>query len=78
MAACGGRIGAMHITHLYHFLQTDLIVVTSRRKRADGCGSVDSVVASDTRDPEFECNPHRQLLLNNYLMFSICRKDKNK
>ena len=34
-------------------------------------------VASDTRGPGFESS-HRQLLLNNYSLLSVCRKDKNK
>ena len=42
-----------------------------------GCGVVDRGVASDTRGPGFESS-HRQLLLNIYLLLTVCRKDKNK
>ena len=33
-----------------------------------GCGTVGSTVTSNTRGPRFESS-HRQLLLNNYLLF---------
>ena len=42
-----------------------------------GCGTVGSAVASDTRGPGFESS-HRQLLLNIYLLLTVCRKDENK
>ena len=42
-----------------------------------GCGAVGRVVASNTRGPGFESS-HRQLLLNIYLLLTVCRKDKNK
>ena len=42
-----------------------------------GCGTVGNAVASDTRGPGFESS-HRQLLLNNYLLLTACRKDENK
>ena len=42
-----------------------------------GCGAVGRAVASDTRGPRFESS-HRQLLLNIYLLLTVCRKDKNK
>ena len=42
-----------------------------------GCGAVGRVVASDTRGPGFESS-HRQLLLNIYLLLTVCRKDENK
>ena len=38
---------------------------------------VDSMVASDTQGPGFRSS-HRQLLLNNYLLLNVCRKDGNK
>ena len=34
-------------------------------------------VASDTRGPRFESS-HRQLLLNIYLLLTVCRKDEKK
>ena len=42
-----------------------------------GCGAVGRAVAYDTRGPGFESS-HRQLLLNIYLLLTVCRKDKNK
>ena len=42
-----------------------------------GCGAVGRTVASETRGPRFESS-HRQLLLNIYLLLTVCRKDKNK
>ena len=42
-----------------------------------GCGAVGRVVASDTRGPGFESS-HRQLLLNSYLLLTVCRKDEHK
>ena len=42
-----------------------------------GCGAVDRAVTSDTRGPRFE-STHRQLLLNIYLLLTVCRKDENK
>ena len=42
-----------------------------------GCGSVGRAVASNTRGPGFESS-HRQLLLNIYLLLTVCRKDENK
>ena len=42
-----------------------------------GFGAVGRLVASDTRGPGFESS-HRQLLLNNYLLLTVCRKDENK
>ena len=42
-----------------------------------GCGAVGRAVASDTRGPGFESS-HRQLLLNIYLLLTVCRKDENK
>ena len=38
-----------------------------------GCGAVGRAVASDTRGPRYW-----QLLLNNYLQLTVCRKDENK
>ena len=45
--------------------------------QGSGCGAVGRVVASDTRGPEFESS-HWQLLLNIYLLLTVCRKDENK
>ena len=42
-----------------------------------GCGSVGGVVASDTRGPLFE-SIHGPLLLNQYFLLTVCRKDENK
>ena len=42
-----------------------------------GCGAVGRAVASNTRGPGFESS-HRQLLLNIYLLLTVCRKDENK
>ena len=45
--------------------------------KGSGCGTVDSVVASDTRRPGFESS-HRKLQLNNYLLFVQKTKIKKK
>ena len=42
-----------------------------------GCGAVGRAVASKTRGPGFK-NSHRQLLLNIYLLITVCRKEENK
>ena len=42
-----------------------------------GRGSVGRAVASNIRGPGFESS-HRQLLLNIYLLLTVCRKDENK
>ena len=42
-----------------------------------GCGAIGRAVASNTRGPGFESS-HRQLLLNIYLLLTVCRKDENK
>ena len=42
-----------------------------------GCGAVGRVVTSDTRGPGIESS-HQQLLLNIYLLLTVCRKDENK
>ena len=42
-----------------------------------GCGSIGREVASDTTGPRFESS-HRQLLLYQYFLLTICRKDENK
>ena len=44
-------------------------------KLGSGCGTVDRVVASDTRGPGFKSS-HRHFLLNN-LLLTLCRKDEN-
>ena len=42
-----------------------------------GCDAVGRAVASNTRGPRFESS-HQQLLLNIYLLLTVCRKDENK
>ena len=42
-----------------------------------GCGAVGRAVAYDMRGHGFESS-HRQLLLNIYLLLTVCRKDENK
>ena len=42
-----------------------------------GCGAVGRAVACNPRGPGFESS-HRQLLLNIYLLLTVCRKDENK
>ena len=42
-----------------------------------GCGAVGRAVASDTRGLGFDSS-HRQLLLNIYLLLTVCRKVENK
>ena len=42
-----------------------------------GCGTVDTTVASDTSRPGLESS-HRQLLLNNYLLLTVCIRGVNK
>ena len=54
------------------FLEKDRV-----RCLISGCGTVNRAVASKTRRPGFESS-HRQLLLNNYLLLTACRKDENK
>ena len=41
------------------------------------CGAVGRAVASNIRGPGFESS-HWQLLLNIYLLLTVCRKDENK
>ena len=57
--------------------QVQLIMQIKYRLRAVVCGKVGSAVASDTIEPGFE-SCHRQFLLNNYLLLTVNRKDKNK
>ena len=45
--------------------------------KGSGCGAVGRAVAYDTRGPGFE-STHWQLLLNIYLLLTVCRKDENK
>ena len=53
-------------------------IFTSKYKSwGSGCGAVGRGVASDTRGPGFKSS-HRQLLLNIYLLLTVCRKDENK
>ena len=42
-----------------------------------GGGSVGRAVVSDSIGPQFESS-HWQLLLNQYILWSVCRKDENK
>ena len=42
-----------------------------------GCRAVGRAVASNTRGPGLESS-HWQLLLNIYLMLTVCTKDENK
>ena len=46
-------------------------------QKGSGCGAVGRAVAYDTRGPGFESG-HRQLLMNIYLLLTVCRKDENK
>ena len=52
-------------------------LTTTIMTSGSGCGAVGRAVASDTRGPRFESS-HWQLLLNIYLLLTVCRKDKNK
>ena len=45
--------------------------------KGSGCGAVGRAVACNPRGPGFESS-HRQLLLNIYLLLTVCRKDENK
>ena len=42
-----------------------------------GCGTIDSTVASNSRELGFEYG-HRQLLLNNYLLLTLCTTKRQK
>ena len=44
-------------------------------KMGIGCGAVGRAVASETRVPGFESS-HWQLLLNIYMLLTVCRNDK--
>ena len=44
--------------------------------KGSGCGAVDSAVASNTRGSGF-ASIHRQLLLNNSFLLTVCRKGEN-
>ena len=44
---------------------------------AKGCGTFDIAAASTTREPGFESS-HLPLLLNNYLLPTVCRKVEDK
>ena len=52
-------------------------VFLSNRLDWSGCGAVGRAVASNIRGPRFESS-HWQLLLNIYLLLTVCRKDENK
>ena len=41
------------------------------------CGTVVTSVASNNKRPGFESS-HWELLFNNYLLLTVCRKDENK
>ena len=64
----------------------ELLIVKKRRgcnqqlsltNLGSGCGAVGRAVAFDTRGPGFDSS-HWQLLLNIYLLLTVCRKDENK
>ena len=42
-----------------------------------GIGYVGRAVACDTRGPQFESS-HGRLLVNQYFLLTVCRKDYNK
>ena len=71
-------IFALHSTHAHTFsVLMQVIARTNILRLGSGCGAVGRAVASDTRGPGFESS-HRQLLLNIYLLLTVCRKDENK
>ena len=47
------------------------------KKQPSGCGAVGKAVASNIKGPGFESS-HRQLLLNIFLLLTVCGKDENK
>ena len=69
----------MHISRTMNISLTANINIYTYKHldKGSGCGAVGRVVASDTRGPGFESS-HRQLLLNIYLLLTVCRKDENK
>ena len=54
-----------------------LCIKRCRKSVVSGCGAVGRAVACNPRGPGFESS-HRQLLLNIYLLLTVCRKDENK
>ena len=48
-----------------------------KKIEGSGCGAVGRAVAFNSKGPGFESS-HRQLLLNIYLLLTVCRKDENK
>ena len=46
-----------------------------QQKLGSGCDTVGSAVASDTRGPG-SISSHRQLLLDNYSLLTVCTKDE--
>ena len=59
---------------IYNFV---IFNIKSPLHGGSGCGTIDKAVDSDTKGPGFESN-HRQLLLNNYLLFLEKTKIKKK
>ena len=53
------------------------VLIIKTNNCGSGCATVGRAVASDTRGPGFESS-HRQLLLNIYLLLTVCGKDENK
>ena len=51
------------------------VTTASINNVGSGCGAVGRADAFDTRGPTFESS-HRQLLLNIYLLWTVCRKDE--
>ena len=45
-------------------------------EKGSGCSTPDNTVASDTKGPRFESR-HKQPLLDNDLLLTVCRKDYN-
>ena len=70
-----------HTIHNFLEVQPTLAPKKSQRLKdvgmGSGCGAVGRVVVSNTRGPRFKSS-HRQLLLNIYLLLTVCRKDENK
>ena len=54
-----------------------ICVLNSISALGSGCGTVDTLVTSNTRGPGF-VSGHWQLLLTNYFLLIVCRKDKIK
>ena len=68
----------------FNILTTSPVKISCSKKpfkkfpfKGSGCGEVGRMVAYDTRGPGFESS-NRQLILNIYLLLTVCRKDENK